>query len=146
MSTEQKTPTDVETTSAATAEPEKAATNEQQPEAIASADVVIQLCADAGMSDQIANLVKAKLSEAGVKIRVAALGGVRDALAAANLGHIFAEVSAKLDDPAAMLQVALTAATAHGDDKEVNSSKQVVTEAAVKQPDAAKAYSDPSRL
>ncbi|MBU2113709.1 MAG: S49 family peptidase [Gammaproteobacteria bacterium] len=147
MSTEQKAPTDVETTSASTTEPKKDATTEQQPEAAASADVVIQLCADAGMSDQIAAMAKAKLTEAGIKTRLTALGGVRDALAAANLGHMFAEVSAKLDDPAAMLQVALTAATAHGDDKEVSSSKGVQTEAtSVKQPDAKAAYNDPSRL
>lgn len=118
----------------------------QAPEAAASADVVITLCSDAGMSDQIANLVKAKLTEAGVQARLATLGSVRDTLAAASLGHLFAEVSAKLEDPAAMLQVALTAATAHGEDREVNSSKQVVTEAAVKQPDHIKAYSDQTRL
>jgi len=118
----------------------------QAPEAAASADVVITLCTDAGMSDQIANMVKAKLTEAGVQARLATLGSVRDTLAAASLGHMFAEVSAKLDNPAAMLQVALTAATAHGEDREVNSSKQVKTEAAVKQPDATIAYADPSRL
>lgn len=146
MSTEKKAPTDVETTSAETTEPNKDANTEQQPEAAASADVVIQLCADAGMSDQIAAMAKAKLTEAGIKTRLTALGGVRDALAAANLGHMFAEVSAKLDDPAAMLQLALTAATAHGEDREVNSSKQIIIEAAVKQPDHKKAYSDPSRL
>lgn len=117
-----------------------------KPEKTASADLVIELCEQAGMQDQIANLVKAKLTEAGVQARLTTLGGVRDTLAAANLGHLFAEVSAKMDNPAEMLQVALTAATAHGEDREVNSSKQVVTEAAVKQPDVKKAYSDPSRL
>jgi ClpP class serine protease len=135
--TEQTAEQDVTTQQATTETPEQAA----------SADVVIQLCADAGMLDQIAAIAKAKLTEAGIKTRLTALVGVRDALAAANLGHMFAEVSAKLDDPAAMLQVALTAITAHGDDKEVNSSKQVQTAAtSVKQPDAKAAYNDPSRL
>ncbi|MBV2127928.1 S49 family peptidase [Arsukibacterium indicum] len=129
-------------------QPEAAATTEPvvQVEQTATADLVIELCEQAGMQDQIANLVKAKLTEAGVKARLTTLSGVRDTLAAANLGHLFADVSAKLDNPAEMLQVALTAATAHGEDREVNSSKQVVTEAAVKQPDTKKAYSDPSRL
>ncbi|MDP5205799.1 S49 family peptidase [Alishewanella sp. SMS8] len=114
--------------------------------ATASADMVIELCEQANMSDQIGRLVKAKLTEEGVKARLTALSGVRDTLAAANLSHMFADVAAKLDDPAAMLQVALTAATAHGEDREVNSSKQVVTEAAVKQPNAKTAYADPARL
>lgn len=116
-------------------------------EQLASADVVIQLCADAGMSDQIANMVKAKLTKAGVESRIATISGVRDALAAANLSHTSSEVCANLDNPAAMLSIALTAATAHGDDKEVTSSKAVQTEAtSVKQPDAKAAYNDPSRL
>lgn len=147
MSTEQQAPTDDPTKSAVSTDPKKDTTTEPQQETLASADLVIELCAAAGMSDQIANLVKAKLTEAGVQARLATLGGVRDTLAAANLCHMFADVSAKLDDPAAMLQVALTAATAHGEDREVNSSKQVQTEAtSVKQPDHQKAYSDPSRL
>lgn len=129
----------------------QASTTEQashdDAEQLASADVVIQLCAEAGMSDQIANMVKAKLTKAGVESRIATISGVRDALAAANLSHISAEVCASLDNPAAMLSIALTAATAHGDDKEVSSSKQVQTEAtSVKQPDAKAAYNDPSRL
>ncbi|WNO60883.1 S49 family peptidase [Rheinheimera sp. MMS21-TC3] len=116
-------------------------------EAVASAELVVTLCAEAGMSDQIAPLITAKLTEAGVKTRLATLGGVRDALAAADLSAIFPEVSANIDDPAAMLKVVLTAATAHGDDKEVTSSKQVQTQASsVKQPDHKSAYNDPSRL
>lgn len=113
----------------------------------ASAELVVTLCAEAGMSDQIASLVKAKLTEAGVKSRIEMLGGVRDTLAAADLSAIFPEVSANIDDPAAMLKVALTAASAHGDDKEVTSSKPVQTQAtSVKQPDHKSAYNDPSRL
>ncbi|CAM3897453.1 S49 family peptidase [Rheinheimera salexigens] len=116
-------------------------------EAVASAELVVTLCAEAGMSDQIAPLVTAKLTEAGVKTRLATLGGMRDALAAADLSAIFPEVSANIDDPATMLKVVLTAATAHGDDKEVTSSKQVQTQASsVKQPDHKSAYNDPSRL
>ncbi|WP_417705335.1 S49 family peptidase [Rheinheimera aquimaris] len=129
----------------------QASTTEQashnDAEQSASADVIIQLCADAGMSDQIANMVKAKLTKAGVESRIATISGVRDALAAANLSHISSEVCASLDNPAAMLSIVLTAATAHGDDKEVTSSKAVQTEAtSVKQPDAKAAYNDPSRL
>lgn len=116
-------------------------------ESAASAELVVTLCAEAGMSDQIAPLITAKLTEAGVKTRLATLGGMRDALAAADLSAIFPEVSANIDDPAAMLKVVLTAATAHGDDKEVTSSKQVQTQASsVKQPDHKSAYNDPSRL
>lgn len=120
-------------------------TTEQAAETAASAELVVTLCADAGMSDQIANLVKAKLTEAGVKARLSALGGVRDALAAAGIGHAFAEVSAKIDDPAGMLQVALTHSTAHGDDKEV-AGQRAVNAQQPKQPDHQAAYSDPSRL
>lgn len=113
----------------------------------ASAELVVTLCAEAGMSDQIAGLVAAKLTEAGVKARIEMLGGVRDTLAAANLSGIFADVSANIENPAAMLKVALTAATAHGDDKEVSSSKPVQTQAtSVKQPDHKAAYTDQSRL
>lgn len=120
-------------------------TTEPVAEAAASAEVVVTLCADAGMSDQIATLVKAKLTEAGVKARLAALGGVRDALAAAGLSHAFGEVAAKLDDPAGMLQLALTHATAHSDEKEV-AGQRAVNAAQPKQPDAKTAYADPSRL
>ncbi|WP_057785319.1 S49 family peptidase [Alishewanella sp. WH16-1] len=135
---------------AQTAAPAAEATTEQTlavttTETAASAELVVTLCADAGMSDQIANLVKAKLTEAGVKARLSALGGVRDALAAAGLGHAFTEVSAKIDDPAGMLQVALTHATAHSEDKEV-AGQRAVNAAQPKQPDPKSAYSDPSRL
>lgn len=141
-------------TTAAAAAPTTAApaatvqtTEQAATEAAASAELVVTLCAEAGMSDQIAGLVKAKLTEAGVKNRIEMLGGVRDTLAAADLSAIFPEVSANIDDPAAMLKVALTAASAHGDDKEVTGSKPVQTQAtSVKQPDHKSAYNDPSRL
>jgi capsid assembly protease len=137
--------------SAATAPTANVATTEQEQATTelkpANAELVVTLCAEAGMTDQIAPLITAKLTEAGVKSRLTMLGSVRDTLAAADLSAIFPQVSANIDDPAAMLQVALTAATAHGDDKEVTSSKPVQAQAtSVKQPDHKSAYNDPSRL
>lgn len=113
----------------------------------ASAEVLVALCDKAGMPEQIGSMIKSGLTEDAAKGRLENLGKVRDTLAAANLGHIFAHVSAKMDDPAAMLKVALTAATAHGDDKEVSATKHVdASEAKLKQPDVKTAYKNPSRL
>lgn len=142
---EQQVPTAASTEAAEQAAAAAPAASQPEQEQQASADLVISLCEEAGMSDQIANLVKAKLSESGIKARLEALGGIRDTLAAAGLSHAFAEVSAKLEDPAGMLKVALTHATAHTDDKEVQ-GQRAVDAASPKLPSHQSAYSDPSRL